>query len=144
MSPTLRREALLLRLAVGLAGCVPVAAGAGGALYGLPVEAPMDNHYRYLCGLLLGIGLAFWASIPTIEQHGARFRLLTFIVVTGGLTRLLGMVLGDWPGWPMAATLIMELGVTPLLCLWQARIARAKPWKAECLSENILNPLGLL
>ncbi len=118
------REALWLRFAVGLAGCVPVAAGAGGAIFGLPVEAAMDSHYRYLSGLLLGIGIAFWASIPSIEQNGTRFRVLTFVVVVGGLMRLLGLSLGEWPGWPMAATLVMELVVTPLLCLWQARVAR--------------------
>lgn len=124
MSLLPHREALWLRLAVGLAGCVPVAAGAGGAIFGLPVDAAVDNHHRYLSGLLLGIGIAFWASIPRIERHGARFRLLTFIVVVGGLMRLLGMALGGWPGWPMASTLVMELVVTPLLCAWQARVAR--------------------
>ena len=53
------------------------------------------NHGRYLSGLLLAIGLAFWASIPAIEKHTARVRRLTALVVVGGLCRLLGVILGD-------------------------------------------------
>ena len=87
-------------------------------------DAGADSHFRYLSGLLLGIGLAFWSCIPRLPHHAARFQLLTFLVLIGGLARLLGLALHGWPGTPMAAALVMELAVTPLLCLWQRRIAR--------------------
>jgi hypothetical protein len=86
---------------------------------------PLDLHYRYLSGLLLGIGLAFWLMIPRIERHGPAVRLLTAIVFVGGLGRLLGGVLHGFPPGPMTWALAMELVVTPLICLWQWRVASA-------------------
>lgn len=123
------RELRLAQFAIALAGCVPVLAGGAGALLGplmtaAPWEAASDSHFRYLSGLLLGIGLAFWTCIPSLPQQTCRFRLLSGIVVLGGLARLLALPLHGWPGTPMAAALAMELAVVPLLCLWQTRLAR--------------------
>jgi hypothetical protein len=44
-------------------------------------------------------------------------------VVVGGLARAYGMARSGWSGEGMAAALVMELAVTPLICLWQARVA---------------------
>ena len=118
-------SATLLRLAGVVAGLVPVGAGIAGVLEsasmtGGQVSNPaLDSHVRYLSGLLLGIGIAFWMTVPAIERHGARFQLLTAIVVVGGLGRLLGVALHGWPPAPMVFGLVMELVVTPLLCWWQ-------------------------
>ncbi len=123
------RERRLLQLAVAVAAIVPVAAGASGVLLGpaltqAAVTAVADGHYRYLSGLLLGIGLCFWGLIPSIERRATTFRILTLIVFVGGLGRLVGLVILDDPGTPpMVAGLFMELAGTPALCLWQARIA---------------------
>jgi hypothetical protein len=46
-------------------------------------------------------------------------------VVIGGLGRLLGLGLTGIPSLFMLGGLVMELAVTPLLCLWQTRIANA-------------------
>ncbi len=121
----------LLRALVGLFGFVPVLAGLAGvilgpAMAGLAAQATplsLDSHTRYLSGLLLGIGLGFWSTIPSIERQTARFRLLTAIVFAGGLSRLLGVVLAGVPPAPMLGGLTMELVVTPLLCVWQGRVA---------------------
>ncbi len=123
-------ERRLLQAAIALGGFVPVGAGLAGALLGAamtgegPHAADLDSHVRYLSGLLLGIGLAFWEAIPHIEQHGRRLRLLTAIVALGGLVRFLGLLTVALPGAPMLFGLAMELGMTPLICLWQARVAR--------------------
>lgn len=119
---------------MALGGCVPVFAGLAGILLGpriagsvLPAgmvwDAALDSHFRYLSGLLLGIGLGFWSTIPALPARTARFRLLSAIVVLGGLARLAALPGQGWPGGPMAAALVMELVVTPLLCLWQWRLA---------------------
>ena len=84
----------------------------------------LDSHVRYLSGLLLGIGLVFWGMVPGIERHKLIVRVLTVLVVIGGLGRMLGVFVAGTPSTPMAAALAMELVVTPLLCLWQSRIAR--------------------
>jgi hypothetical protein len=122
-------ELRLAQATVALAGCVPVLAGTAGillgpALAGATWDPASDSHFRYLSGLLLGIGLAFWSCIPALPHRTNRFRLLAAIVIAGGLARLLALPLHGWPGTPMAAALVMELAVVPLLCLWQARLAR--------------------
>ena len=117
-----------LQVAVAVFGCVPVFAGAAGVLLGPGMtddsgSAALDSHVRYLSGLLLGIGLVFWWNIPRIEQIGQLFKVLTLIVFLGGLARALGIILHGAPPGPMAVAIVMELVVTPLLCLWQSRIA---------------------
>jgi hypothetical protein len=52
------------------------------------------------------------------------FRTLAFIVVVGGLSRLLSLVQVGTPGPGHQFGLAMELGIVPLLALWQARVAR--------------------
>jgi hypothetical protein len=122
-------ERRLLQAAVAVAGLVPVSAGLAGALAGggfldLPPDAAAASHLRYLSGLLLGIGLAFWTTVPAIERARARFSLLTAIVVAGGLARLLGLALDGPAGGAMTFALVMELGVTPALWWWQGRLVR--------------------
>lgn len=122
-------ETRALQACVLLAAAVPVAAGLAGVVLGpaaveLPGLAPsQDSHARYLSGLLLGIGLAFWSTVPGIARRGARFRLLAAIVVLGGLGRLVSLAAAGTPSAPMLAGLALELGATPLLALWQARVA---------------------
>ena len=124
-------ERRALQIAVGLAGLVPVLAGLAGMLEGTGLTgdrdagASLDSHVRYLSGLLFGLGLTFWASIPRIERARLLFGVLTVMVVLGGFARLLGLFLvRERPGETMQAALVMELAVTPALAMWQARVAR--------------------
>lgn len=122
-----------LQIAIAVAGLVPVGAGIGGIVMGpgfvgQPSPVPdLTSHFAYLSGLLLAIGLIFYASIPGIERHTMRVRLLTLIVFVGGLSRLVSVLLHGAPGAGMFFGMTMELVVTPLLCLWQARIAVPAP-----------------
>ena len=116
-----------LRVCVALAAVVPVAGGLFGAVQSLGgVSAWSADHYRYLSGLLLAIGLGFWSTVPQIERHAQRFRLLTAIVAIGGLCRLLGVALGDPLTLAVTAALAMELVATPLLCVWQGQVSITK------------------
>ncbi|MEA3041803.1 MAG: hypothetical protein QOC65_1292 [Sphingomonadales bacterium] len=125
-------ERRLLQAAVALACLVPLAMGAAGVargpdvLHGVAaVSTDLDSHFRYLSGLLFATGLAFASCIPAIERRGTRFGLLGLIVVAGGLGRLLSLAAVGLPGRGHVFGLVMELGVVPLLMLWQRRIARA-------------------
>jgi hypothetical protein len=130
MMDRVERERRFLQRVVAVAGLVPVSAGLFGVLFGptLTGDASLsvsgDSHYRYLSGLLLGIGLLFWSCIPAIEQKTGRFQCLTLIVVVGGLGRLAGLGVTGVPSLTMLGALVMELAVTPILCLWQGRVAR--------------------
>ena len=128
MSPAAERR--LLQVAVAAACLVPLLAGGLGVLRG-PVFAggqagtiDLDSHFRYLSGLLIGIGLVFLACIPTIERRTTLFRILAAIVFVGGLSRLLSLAELGLPGGGQRFGLVMELGVVPLLALWQGRLAR--------------------
>jgi hypothetical protein len=121
-------EKRALQIAIALAGLVPVLAGLTGmvpAELGLSGDAPSLTHAVYLSGLLVGIGLAFWSLIPSIEQRGEAFGLLAAIVVIGGLARLIAAVrLNIWTP-SVTAPLAMELLVTPALWLWQRQTAKS-------------------
>ena len=125
---TAARERLALQVCVAGSALVPLLAGGFGALglagiVGDGATSTHASHVRYLSGLLLAIGLGFWSTVPRIETHAVRFRLLTAIVAAGGLARLLGIVADGVPAPVMLGALAMELVITPLLCLWQSRIA---------------------
>jgi hypothetical protein len=128
MTPQAERRAL--QIIVAVVALVPIAAGLAGVLRGhamvdgLAGTVSQDSHVRYLSGLLLAIGVAWWSVVPGIERHGARVRLLTLLVVCGGVARLIGLVAVGLPSWPMLAALAAELVVTPAIALWQARVAR--------------------
>jgi hypothetical protein len=120
-----------LQAAVALLALVPVGAGLAGVIAGPAMvvgvdTAPisLDSHFRYLSGLLLAIGLGFWSTIPAIESKTARFRLLTALVVIGGLGRLVSAIQLGWPDDSMRFGLVMELVVTPLLACWQGWVAQ--------------------
>jgi hypothetical protein len=95
----------------------------GAAGFGTVADIGIDSHFRYLSGLLFAIGLAFWISIPKIETHGPRIRLLTAIVCVGGLARLLALRDPGKPSALMLFSIFMELFVTPSICVWQNHVA---------------------
>ncbi|MFF8799952.1 MULTISPECIES: DUF4345 domain-containing protein [unclassified Methylobacterium] len=126
----MERERRFLQRAVALAAVIPVLAGLYGVLFGIdgigggtPPNVSADSHFRYLSGLLTGIGILFFTCVPGIEGKTTLFRFLTLVVVLGGLARLLGLYLTGVPSVTMLAALAVELGLAPLLCLWQTRVA---------------------
>lgn len=130
-------ERALLKGIVAVACLVPILTGLDGVLRGAAmvrlaaVPADLDSHYRYLSGIFLVLGLAFASTIQAIERQGPRFRLLGAMVVVGGLARALSWAMVGEPSLPHRLGLVMELGVVPLLMLWQARVARRAADKRE-------------
>lgn len=128
----LLREKRLLQGAILIACLVPLAAGGAGMIAGVsnvPGIDPafrinLDSHFRYLSGLLFGVGLGFLACLPQIEQRSLAFRLLGLMVVIGGLARLTVATAIGPPGGAHIFALVMELGVVPALLFWQWRVAR--------------------
>jgi len=131
-------ERRLLQVVIALAGLVAVGAGMVGGLHGTLMlgdwgDVNLDSHFRYLSGLLLGLGVAYWSTIPDVEAQEARLGLVTLIVVTGGFFRALGLLASGSPDMPMRVALVLELVGAPLLYLWQRRIARAAPMDAAAV-----------
>ena len=114
-----------LQVCVFVAASVAIAGGLWGVATAAGHEISLSsNHERYLSGLLLGVGLAFWSTLPAIERKADRFSLLAAIVVIGGLCRVAGLAIGDpLSAWTIVA-LIMELVVTPGLWVFQRSCSR--------------------
>ena len=128
---SVRAERRLFQIAVMIGALVPIIAGGAGAFFGVVMfhgvrsaTADLDSHFRYLSGLLLGIGFAFVFCVIRIEQRSVLFRTLGFIVITGGLARLLGAAIEGMPSGAHRFALIMELLVVPGLLLWLQRVDR--------------------
>ena len=125
-------EYRLLQCVVALACLVPIITGSEGILrgaavfHGLPMPVPtdLDSHFRYLSGIFLVMGLWFASCVPDIAAKSARFRLLGTMVVGGGVARAWSWHQLGAPPRGHQLGLAMELGVVPLLLLWQAGVAR--------------------
>ena len=134
-------ERRCLQFAMILAACVPIYGGLFGVLEGArafgawPGHAA-DSHMRYLSGVLLAIGVVYLGCVPAVERRGTVVRVLTFLVLAGGLSRLAGVFISGDPG-SMRWTLAMELGVAPLLSLWQTRVAASSPNGAFTLHRRL-------
>lgn len=135
------KQRRLLQLAVALACLVPLGAGVAGVVLGPAMIDPglarnpdLDSHYRYLSGLLLGIGIGFAASIPVIERRSELFAALSLAVVAGGLARLSALAVYGLPGTLHVLALGMELVVVPLLFVWQRKVARGGSSRRQAAS----------
>jgi hypothetical protein len=67
--------------------------------------------------------MVFASTVPRIERKTGRFRLAAALVVVGGLARALSLASAGMPSTPHLLGLGMELVMTPLLALWQGRVA---------------------
>lgn len=129
---TYAAERRWLQTAIAGAGTVPVAIGFQGIIAGLRLAGSVyDSHYRFLSGVLLGLGAAIWSTIPDIERRGELVRLLTLIIVVGGLAQLGAYIAVGGPG-VIRYGLALALVLAPLLCWWRERIERLSirpgPW----------------
>ena len=120
-------ERKLLQIAFALAGLVLIGFGLAGVFFGagfvdLSRNVEMDSYFRFLKGVLLGIGLIYWSSIPQIERHGERISLVTFILVLGAVPRLIAVIGHGVPTIGILISLAGELIVAPLLWLWHQHV----------------------
>lgn len=132
MSPIVEKR--ILQAIVALACVVPLVTGglsilrgAAWMAHGHAVPIDLDSHFRYISGIFFAVGVAFVSCVPGIEAKGPRFRLLCALVIAGGLSRLVSLVELGVPSQGHVFGLGMELGVVPLLMLWQRGLE--KRWR---------------
>lgn len=126
-----RTEKRLLQAALALVLVLPFTAAIAGvargpAFLGNPPVVPidLDSHFRYVSGIFLAMLLGYVSVIPAIERKTQRLRLLGALTVAGGLARLLSLASVGVPSLGHKIGLVIELGIAPMLILWQARVAR--------------------
>ncbi|GLQ36489.1 hypothetical protein GCM10007908_01090 [Rhizobium albus] len=120
----------LLQMTIAVLALVPIGAGLAGVLTGpafLATSPPwsndLDSHVRFLSGVFLLLGLAWWSCIPQIETKTERIRLLGAATFVGGLARLYSLILVGAPTMGHLIGLGLELVAVPLILLWHPRLS---------------------
>ncbi len=137
-------ERRLFQIVVLVASMVPIAAGTFGVLVGprmlhnvASTNPDLESHFRYLSGLLLGIGLCFVACVADLDRRAGLYRSLSLIVILGGLGRVLGAIERGGPTGANRLAFVMELIVVPLLLVWLGRIeSRAAAGTEQCCDQS--------
>lgn len=137
MSPLIEKRLLQAALVIG--GALSLVFAVTSVIEGVHVLLPgyrrdtvdLDSHFRYLSGIFLGALIVVYSCVPDIERKGPRLRLVGGLVICGGLARLIGVMTLGIPGLGFRYGLVMELIVTPLILLWQARVAQRMSERAS-------------
>jgi len=121
-----------LQVVTGLLGAIPIATGCIGLLglrdplyvrCGIPVS--LDSNLRFYSGLWLGLGIAMYSILPSVERQTALFRAFWGAIFLGGLGRLASIVGVGAPPSPLLAVIGLELVGAPVFIVWQRQVARA-------------------
>jgi len=124
---------LNLQIVMGLLAIIPVATGLLGMMgvhdpvyvaADVPRIVLLDTNLRFFSGVWVGLGLALWWLIPTIERQTVLFRVLWGMIFIGGIGRLLSMIMLGWPPVAFVAFTAIEIVGAPLFIWWQSRVAR--------------------
>ena len=121
---------MAFRIVVAILALIPVSAGIAGVFFGLSfpgfvvVDASADaqSHFRFLSGIFLAMGLAYWAVALGRGNWLARFQLLAILTMAGGVARLVSLLVDGTPSLGHQLGLGMELIVLPALLLWSRRL----------------------
>jgi uncharacterized protein YjeT (DUF2065 family) len=122
-----------LQIATGLLAAIPVLTGII-TMFGLsdpiyaaakiPANALLDSNLRFFGGVWLGLGLALYWLIPSIERQTVLFRVVWGMIFLGGIGRLLSMVFLGAPPLPFVGFTALEIIGPPFFIWWQARLER--------------------
>lgn len=95
--------------------------GAAQLMGGEPFTAAMDNQFRYLSGVYIGISAMLFYSAGDIVGRALVFRLAVLAVFIGGLGRVVSYLSVGEPPTEMFAGMVLEL-IAPVFILWQAKM----------------------
>ena len=122
-----------LQIATGLLAAIPVLTGII-TMFGLsdpiyaaakiPANALLDSNLRFFGGVWLGLGLALYWLIPSIERQTVLFRVVWGMIFLGGIGRLLSMIFLGAPPLPFVGFTALEIIGPPFFIWWQARLER--------------------
>ena len=122
-----------LQIVTTILAVIPVVSGLFGLngvrdpLYanaGVGQNVSLDSNLRFFSGIWLGLGLALFWLIPSIEKQTVLFRVVWAAIFLGGIGRCLSMLFLAVPPTPFLAFTVLEVVGAPLFILWQSRIAR--------------------
>ena len=116
------------RIVTILIGFIPLWFGINGVLSGAaehmgvePFSAAMDNQYRYLSGVYIGVAAMIFFSAGDVKGRANLFRFVMLFFFIGGCARAVSYLTVGPPPTEQFAGMIIEL-LAPLLLVWQARV----------------------
>ena len=126
------RTALLGTL--GVLGAIPVATGVLGIVGG-PERAPggaattpsVDSEYRFVNVFWVAAGILLWWTLRRPAERATITRGILGLAAFGGLPRLLSVARTGLPHPVFRATIVLELGILPLVLLWHRRVFPPRP-----------------
>ena len=123
----------LLIVVLAVLGAVPVATGLL-AIVGGPTVAPgggpttpsIDSEYRFVNVFWLAAGLVLWWTLRRASERALVTRVVLVIAATGGIARLISVLVVGWPHPVFVGTIGLELVVVPLVIWWHSRVFPVK------------------
>ncbi len=113
-----------------LIGFIPLWFGINGLLFGAAEHMggdaftpAMDNQYRYLSGVYIGVAAMIFYSAGEIRKRARLFRFAMLFFFIGGCARVLSYLTVGAPPTEQFVAMFVEL-LAPLLLLWQSRVLR--------------------
>jgi hypothetical protein len=128
-------ELKAFRIIVANLALIPISAGAAGVIFGLSfpgfevqVQNPdASSHFRFLSGIFLAMGLAYWTVALGLGDWLARFQFLAVLTIAGGLARGVSLFVDGTPSLGHQIGLGMELIIVPMLFFWSIRLSIQQP-----------------
>jgi Domain of unknown function (DUF4345) len=86
----------------------------------------LDSNLRFFSGVWLGVGIALFSIIKTIDTQTQIFRIVWGCIFLGGLGRLLSIIFVGTPPIPFIGFTILEIVGAPIFIYWQKKISVGK------------------
>ena len=113
-----------------LIGFIPLWFGVNGVFFGAAehmgadtFSIAMDNQYRYLSGVYIGVAAMIFYGAGDIRKRAMLFRFAMLFFFIGGLARVVSYLTVGPPPTEQFAAMFVEI-LSPLLLLWQAKVLR--------------------
>jgi len=107
----------LIAISTGLAdlfkGLPSIQLGNGESLETGKASPSLDNAYRFLAGVWIGVGILFLLFVRDLEHYKVAMMVLLGVMAIGGIGRLLSLMRY---GMPSDAILYVGLGIELILC----------------------------
>jgi Domain of unknown function (DUF4345) len=84
----------------------------------------LDSNLRFFSGVWLGLGIALFSIIKTIDAQTQIFRIIWGCIFLGGIGRLLSMIVAGVPPVPFIGFTALEIIGAPFFVYWQSKIAK--------------------
>jgi hypothetical protein len=84
----------------------------------------LDSNLRFFSGVWLGLGIALFSILKTIDSQTQIFRIIWLCIFLGGIGRLLSIILMGTPPIPFIGFTILEIIGAPIFIYWQSKVAK--------------------